>query len=109
MIPSWLLPASGKVDIFALHTRLNVPEHQLILHSDTVFVTAVRDPAAQFESLYNFFKFDQFYKMTLEKFATKTIEVNLIIEVLKMIVYICVYVCVCVYDPYKVYKVKTVK
>lgn len=80
MVPRLLLPQSGVVDIFAMHTRLNPPEHRKILHPDTSFVTVVRDPALLYESLYNYFHLNHFYGMTLETFLSQPLEVSMSLE-----------------------------
>ncbi|KAF2361227.1 Galactose-3-O-sulfotransferase [Trinorchestia longiramus] len=74
LIPSNLLPKSGKVDVFAVHTRLNPLEHMEVLHPDTVFVTAVREPVSLFESLYNFFNFQNFNGLSLTEFLNLPFE-----------------------------------
>ncbi|XP_042893533.1 uncharacterized protein LOC122267551 [Penaeus japonicus] len=61
MIPEELLPPDGKVEIFAVHSRLNVGEHRLVLHNDTSWITIVREPASVFESLYNFYDIKSWY------------------------------------------------
>ncbi|XP_068246872.1 galactosylceramide sulfotransferase-like isoform X2 [Palaemon carinicauda] len=69
LIPPNLLPRSGKVDIFAVHTRLNVEEHSKILHNDTRWITIVRDPSALYESLFNFFHLGDIYGVHLSLFS----------------------------------------
>ncbi|CAL4109522.1 unnamed protein product, partial [Meganyctiphanes norvegica] len=65
MIPRKLLPPSGKVDIFAVHTRLS-PDHDKVLYNDSIWITVVRDPVSLYESLYNFFHLNYLYKFKLE-------------------------------------------
>jgi len=55
MVPASRLPPGGRGDIFAVHTRLNPPQHAKVLHEDTKYVTVVRDPTTLFESMFNFF------------------------------------------------------
>lgn len=71
MIPKQLLPLDGKVDIFAVHTRLNIPEHKQVLHNDTRWVTIVRDPATLYESLFNFFHMKHAYGLELSQYRTE--------------------------------------
>lgn len=74
MIPERLMPNSGKVDIFAMHTRLNPPEHARVLHNDTLWITIVREPSALFESLFNFFRLDTGYGFDLSEFSTRPLS-----------------------------------
>lgn len=76
MIPERLMPNSGKVDIFAVHTRLNPPEHARVLHNDTLWITIVREPSALFESLFNFFRLDTGYGFDLSEFSTRPLSVS---------------------------------
>ncbi|XP_064081725.1 galactose-3-O-sulfotransferase 4-like isoform X2 [Macrobrachium nipponense] len=71
MIPRKLLPVDGKVDIFAVHTRLNVPQHTLVLHNDTRWITIVRDPATLYESLFNFFHMKNAYGLELSEYIAE--------------------------------------
>ncbi|XP_069998796.1 galactosylceramide sulfotransferase isoform X3 [Penaeus vannamei] len=71
IIPKKLLPPSGKVDIFAVHTRLNFKEHSRVLHNDTRWVTLVRDPATLYESLFNFFHLKNGYNLDLSAFSSQ--------------------------------------
>lgn len=74
LIPPNLLPLNGKVDIFTVHTKLNVPEHTRILHNDTLWVTIVRDPATLYESLFDFFHMQNAYGIRLSQFSTKPMK-----------------------------------
>ncbi|CAL4071511.1 unnamed protein product, partial [Meganyctiphanes norvegica] len=65
MVPRKLLPPNGKVDIFAVHTRLS-PDHRKVLHNDSIWVTVVRDPVSLYESLYNFFHLRNVYHLKLD-------------------------------------------
>ena len=76
MVPQELRPSSGFVDIFAMHTRLNVQEHRQVLHPDSVYVTAVRSPPLLFESLYNYFNLTEDLGVTLEQFLDMPLEVG---------------------------------
>ncbi|CAL4088048.1 unnamed protein product [Meganyctiphanes norvegica] len=73
MIPKYLMPTSGKVDIFAVHTRLS-PDHNKVMPEDTKWVTAVREPVSLYESLFNFFGMKNSYKFNLDEMATKPLE-----------------------------------
>ena len=79
-MPKMLLPSTGVVDIFTIHTRLNPEEHRKVLHPDTIFVTAVRDPVPLFESAFNYFRLEQFYSATLEQFLNWPYEVGVLFK-----------------------------
>lgn len=68
LIPSNLMPSSQVVDIFAVHTRLNMKENKKIMPPDTYYVTVLRDPVGQFESMYKFFGLDRQYAMSLPSY-----------------------------------------
>nr|XP_027237973.1 galactosylceramide sulfotransferase-like [Penaeus vannamei] len=68
LIPRRLLPPEGKVDIFALHTRVAFEEQMKVLHSDARWVTVLREPASQFESFYNYFNLKKYFKKDLAEF-----------------------------------------
>lgn len=76
MLHKSLLPKSGLVDIFALHSRLNPPENQRVLHPDTRWVTVVREPTALYESLFNFYHMQGFYGFDLNRFGNITMKVS---------------------------------
>ncbi|CAL4135510.1 unnamed protein product, partial [Meganyctiphanes norvegica] len=61
-----LLNSSGVADIFTLHSRLNIPEHQKAIYSDAKWITIVRDPVQQFPSLFAYYELKKFYRMDLE-------------------------------------------
>ena len=75
MTPKELRPPNGLVDIFALHSRLNVQAHSQILHSDAVYVTVVRDPPYLFESIYSYFNLTGFLGMTLDQYLSMPLQV----------------------------------
>jgi len=74
MVPAAMRPPDGMLDIFALHSRLNVPEMSQILHPDTIYVTAVREPADLFESFYNYFNMPDVLGLSLSEFLSQPIE-----------------------------------
>ena len=76
MIPQNLLPPSGMVDIFAVHTRLNPTQHLKIMPNDTFYVTAVRNPVTLFESLYNYFHLELLNGLTFKKYLRLPVEVS---------------------------------
>uniref|UniRef100_A0A6A7FX66 Galactosylceramide sulfotransferase-like n=2 Tax=Hirondellea gigas TaxID=1518452 RepID=A0A6A7FX66_9CRUS len=77
LIPNNLLPSNGKVDIFAVHTRLNLEEHMKILHPDTFFVTVVREPAHLFDSLYSYFRLNNYFGVSLEDYLNYPLKKQL--------------------------------
>ncbi|CAL4093681.1 unnamed protein product, partial [Meganyctiphanes norvegica] len=74
MLPKDLTPSSGKVDIFAVHTRLSPSQHGQALHDDAMWVTVVRDPATLYESLFNFFHMAKPYNIALENISQHPLE-----------------------------------
>ncbi|KAG0701130.1 Galactosylceramide sulfotransferase [Chionoecetes opilio] len=74
MLPRRLVPIGGKVDIFAVHSRLNFLEHARVLHGDAKWLTVVREPAALYESLYNFYNMHNTYGFGLDKFGKKSMR-----------------------------------
>ena len=76
MVPRSLRPPSGRLDIFAMHTRLNVPELSKIVHPDSMYITAVREPPFLYESLYNYFNLTGFHGKTLEQYLEMPLEVS---------------------------------
>ncbi|ROT68082.1 putative galactose-3-O-sulfotransferase [Penaeus vannamei] len=74
MIPESLLPPDGKVDIFAVHSRLNAEEHRRVLAEDAKWVTIVREPASLFESLYTYYGIGRWYKLDLTELTNFPME-----------------------------------
>ncbi|XP_042870181.1 galactosylceramide sulfotransferase-like [Penaeus japonicus] len=74
LLPPKLVPLGGKVDVFALHTRLNVKENLKILHRDALWITVVRDPVYVFESLYMYFNLREIYGMEISDFKRMPIS-----------------------------------
>ncbi|XP_066988947.1 galactose-3-O-sulfotransferase 2-like isoform X2 [Macrobrachium rosenbergii] len=54
--PEWLLPPSGLVNMFGLHTRMDPYELQKILHRDSLWFTVLRHPVQLYTSLFTYFK-----------------------------------------------------
>lgn len=82
MVPLDSLPADGLVDIFALHSRLNLNEHLRVLHRDSVFITIARDPVSLFESLYSYYNVSNYFDgAPLEEFLKFPLQVILRIDV----------------------------
>ncbi|XP_053638147.2 galactosylceramide sulfotransferase-like [Cherax quadricarinatus] len=69
MIPRSLRTPDGKYNMMVVHTRFNLHTLSQAMREDAVWVTIVREPVAQFESVWDFFDLQEFYKMTLETFA----------------------------------------
>ncbi|CAL4132079.1 unnamed protein product, partial [Meganyctiphanes norvegica] len=76
MLPKVLTPPSGKVDIFAVHTRLEPSQHRQVLPDDTIWLTVVRDPTTLYESLFNFFRMAEpyGYNISLDSFSEIPLE-----------------------------------
>lgn len=74
MVPQHLLSPNGAVDIFAVHSRLNVPQLLQVLHPHAAFVTVVRDPGSQFESIYGYYQLQSLTGYSLETFLKLPLE-----------------------------------
>ena len=61
-------------NIFALHTKWNQEEVSNLMGEGTKFITVLRDPVDNFESLYNYVHFNNTFKMNLEDFVHSYIE-----------------------------------
>ena len=62
-------------NIFALHTKWNQAEVSRVLGSDAKFVTILRNPVDNFESLYNYVHFENhFNNLSVEQFVHEYIE-----------------------------------
>ena len=79
MVPSSQLNSQGYVDVFAIHCRLNATELSKIMFPDASFITVVRDPVYQFESLYDYYYLEIVYKYSLDDFLNKSLNVRYIL------------------------------
>ena len=61
-------------NIFALHTKWSQTQVEKIMGAGTKYVTIMRDPVDNFESLYNYVHFEKVFKMSLEEFVHQYIE-----------------------------------
>ncbi|KAK4321950.1 hypothetical protein Pmani_007282 [Petrolisthes manimaculis] len=52
----WLHSAGGRVNVFAVHTRLNPREMRKVVEPGALWVTAVRHPVHLYTSIYYYFK-----------------------------------------------------
>ena len=55
-------------NIFCHHTRWDETEIVRIMPSDTVFISALKEPSTMFVSLYDYFELNKRYKTSLERF-----------------------------------------
>ncbi|XP_063606044.1 galactosylceramide sulfotransferase-like [Penaeus indicus] len=69
MIPPDLRSPSGKYNMFLLHTRFSEDAISQVMPRDCVYVTILREPIDQFESLWGFQELEQFYNMSIDQFA----------------------------------------
>ncbi|XP_050712281.1 galactosylceramide sulfotransferase-like isoform X2 [Eriocheir sinensis] len=74
MLPRALRTPDKKYNMMVVHTRLNADSLAMVMRQEAVWVTIVREPVAQFESLWEYFKMEKFYKMSLEKFTHQSYE-----------------------------------
>ena len=61
-------------NIFALHTKWNQKEVEKILGKSAKYITILRDPVDNFESLYNYVHFNDTFRMNLKDFVHFYIE-----------------------------------
>ncbi|KAK4301264.1 hypothetical protein Pmani_026597 [Petrolisthes manimaculis] len=69
MIPHSLRTPDNTYNMMVIHTRLHTPELEKVMKPDAKWVTIVREPVAQFLSLWAYFDLMKFYNKTLEEFA----------------------------------------
>ncbi|XP_054760629.2 galactosylceramide sulfotransferase-like [Lytechinus pictus] len=62
---------SGKYNILANHARYNRPEMAEIMYKNAAYVTIIRHPSTQFESMYAYYGFQRNFNVTLKGFADK--------------------------------------
>uniref|UniRef100_A0A8D8V5D8 Galactose-3-O-sulfotransferase 3 n=2 Tax=Cacopsylla melanoneura TaxID=428564 RepID=A0A8D8V5D8_9HEMI len=63
MIPPHLRSMDGQYNILAHHARYDPVEMKKLFNpSDTLYLTILREPAAMFESMYNFYNLNLIYK-----------------------------------------------
>lgn len=61
-----IIPIDRKFNILAHHSRYNCSTNRF-LYEDTIRVTLLRDPSELFESLYQFYRLDMYYQMSLQQ------------------------------------------
>ncbi|XP_037793392.1 galactose-3-O-sulfotransferase 3-like [Penaeus monodon] len=76
LLPPRLVPPGGKVDVFALHARLDVRESLKVLHQDALWITIVRNPVDVFESLYAYYDLREIYRLDVNDFKFMPMSVN---------------------------------
>ncbi|XP_068227595.1 galactosylceramide sulfotransferase-like [Palaemon carinicauda] len=71
------------LNIFAIHTKWNQEKVMNVMPKDSVYITAVREPIALFESLYTFLKMAKIYNQTLDEYvASRDVDTERYLEVL---------------------------
>ncbi|XP_042207425.1 galactosylceramide sulfotransferase-like [Homarus americanus] len=71
MIPRALMTPDHKYNMMVVHTRLDVDALHKVMKDNAAWVTIVREPVAQFESVWSFFNLEEHYKMPIAEFATQ--------------------------------------
>ena len=61
-------------NVFALHTKWDQAEVEKVLGDGAVYVTILRDPVDQFESMYNYLHFEEEFKTDLEGFVKNYVK-----------------------------------
>lgn len=51
----FILPSTRDINMICHHLRLNVSEIRASMPNDTVFITILREPGSQFESIFDYF------------------------------------------------------
>lgn len=72
--PEWLLPPSGLVNIFGLHTRMDSYQLQKVLHPGSLWITIVRNPVQLYPSCFTYFKINIAVKSSLEEFLKRPLD-----------------------------------
>ncbi|XP_064115267.1 galactose-3-O-sulfotransferase 2-like [Macrobrachium nipponense] len=72
--PKWLLPPSGMVNMFGLHTRMDAYELQKILHRDSLWFTVLRHPIQLYTSLFTYFKINGVVGGSLNHFLKRPLS-----------------------------------
>jgi len=80
---SWLdkVPWKPMIDeqgynVFAFHTMWNKAEVEKVLGPGAVYFTIIRSPIDEFESLYNYVRFEKQFHMNLETFTLNMVKRN---------------------------------
>ncbi|XP_022101404.1 galactosylceramide sulfotransferase-like isoform X2 [Acanthaster planci] len=69
--PSFALPSpTGTYNILANHARFHRENMKKVMAPGTKFITILRYPPKQFESMYSFYAMERTYRCPLEKFAS---------------------------------------
>ncbi|CAM1306314.1 Uncharacterised protein r2_g1608 [Pycnogonum litorale] len=64
-----LLFKNRKYNVICQHLVFNEKEIEAVMEPDTLYVSILRDPVTQFESLYHYFNMFQFFNMNLSTFV----------------------------------------
>lgn len=62
-------------NILTHHTRLDYEEIRALMPNDTFWVTILRNPIDLFESMFNYYKMDRFWKFKLEQLSFPDAEI----------------------------------
>ncbi|XP_072166320.1 galactose-3-O-sulfotransferase 2-like [Diadema setosum] len=60
---------TGKYNMLANHARYNRPEMSKVMYPGAVYITILRHPSLQYESMYTYYGFDHLFKVSLSTFA----------------------------------------
>ena len=69
-VPWYNMTQEQGYNILALHTQWQQEEVEKVLGEGAKYVTILRDPVEQFESLYNYVHFEKTFQMDLEQFIS---------------------------------------
>ncbi|XP_041452705.1 galactosylceramide sulfotransferase-like isoform X2 [Lytechinus variegatus] len=62
---------NGQYNIIANHMVYNQKATEELMPSDTVYIALLRNPDTQYESMYNYYRFDGRYRVRLEQFLKR--------------------------------------
>lgn len=69
-------PNGFEYNILAHHSRLNYSEMRALMPPDTIFITIIRDPVELFESMFSYYKLENYYKMKLTDFEKSDLSLR---------------------------------
>ncbi|XP_071477093.1 galactose-3-O-sulfotransferase 2-like [Diadema antillarum] len=68
----YVMPANGgHYNILANHMRYDKQAVEDLMPADSIYITLVRNPASQFESMYSYYRFDGRFRVPLDQFMKR--------------------------------------
>jgi len=69
-----MVQQQGGYNAFAVHANWNKKEVEKILGKEAAYITILRNPVDQFESMYSYMRFEKHYNKTLHQFVEDVIK-----------------------------------